>query len=94
MQFYGFFPQLIDQNSENFHVMTLNGRRLSFKNPLKSVHLTLNGIAFDWKNWYFSPKVALLISSKKSLENLSICNVLVKALFQRNCLKSVHFMKI
>ena len=38
------------------------------RNPLKSVHLTLNGIAFGWKNWYFSPKVCLLISSKKSLE--------------------------
>ena len=71
---------------------TVEGSLLKFvaRNPLKSVHLTLNGIAFDWKNWYFSPKVALLISSKKSLENLSIC----KALFQRNCLKSVHFMKI
>ena len=29
---------------------------------------TLNGTAFGWKNWYFSPKVALLISRKKSLE--------------------------
>ena len=35
----------------------------------KSVHLTLNGTAFSWKNWYFSSKVSLLISSKKSLEN-------------------------
>ena len=44
----------------------------------------LNGIAFNWKNWYFPPKVSVLISSKKSLENLSICKVLVKALYQRN----------
>ena len=29
---------------------------------------TLNGIAFGWKNCYFPSKVALLISSKKSLE--------------------------
>ena len=71
MQFYGFFPQLIDiENIENFHVKTLNG------------------MAFDWKNYSFSPEEALLISSKKSLENLSICKVLVKALCQRNCIKS------
>ena len=94
MQFYGFFPQLIDQNIENienFHVRALNGRRLSLENWLKSVisliswmsvislksgdfiilvhqtvegsllkfvarnhwksvHLTLNGTAFGWKN--------------------------------------------
>ena len=40
--------------------MTPNGRRLSFKNPLKSVislksvhfvHLSLNGMAFDWRNY-------------------------------------------
>ena len=37
---------------------------------------------------------SLLKSGRKSLENLSIWKVLVKALFQRNYLKSVHFMKI
>ena len=54
----------------------------------------LNGIAFNWKNWYFPPKVSLLISSKKSLENLSIWKVLVKALFQRNWLKIFDVIEI
>ena len=70
--------QLIDQNIENienFHVKALNGRRPSLENWLKSVislislKYALNGMAFDWKNWYFSPKLSVLISSKKSLEN-------------------------
>ena len=86
---------LISLKSGDFIILvhqTVEGSLLKSvaRNHWKSVHLTLNGTAFGWKNWYFSPKVSLLISSKKSLENLSICKVLVKALFQRNCLKSVH----
>ena len=85
---------LISLKSGDFIILvhqTVEGSLLKSvaRNHWKSVHLTLNGTAFGWKNWYFSPKVSLLISSKKSLENLSICEVLVKALFQRNCLKSV-----
>ena len=41
---------------------------------------TLNGMAFDWKNYSFSPEEALLISSKKSLENLSIWHKRWKAI--------------
>ena len=48
------FSQLIDQNIENFHV------------------ITLNGTAFGWKNYSFSPKEAPLKPSKKSLEICSL----------------------
>ena len=55
----------------------VEGSLLKFvaRNHWKSVHLTLNGTAFGWKNWYFSPKVCIsfeiwLISSKQCLENV------------------------
>ena len=85
---------------------TVEGSLLKFvaRNHWKSVHLTLNGTAFGWKNYSFSPKEAPLKPSKKSLEicslhtpngrRLSFENPLesLKSVHFGNFLKSVHFV--
>ena len=55
----------------------------------------LNGTAFDWKNYSFSPKEALLQSGKKSLENAeflwNLFILLKSRKFQWNTLNGTAF---